>query len=77
MIDLKQIYDKDEYQSMRAFYYCKNIEDKPRVYELITDSYWAYCYCIEVKDRPEVRNNITSYNHKSLYYLWDLTYSPP
>ena len=48
--------------SEEAYHFCKNVEDRKEVRNLITDSQYAYWYCQDVKNRKEIRKYINSYN---------------
>ena len=48
-----------EEMSKWAYYYCKDIKDKPEIRIYITNPYWSYSYCRDIKDRLNIRKNIT------------------
>ena len=50
-----------------AYYYCKEIDNRPEVRKYITDSYWAYIYCREIEKDPEVAKYITIQNLSMVY----------
>ena len=53
--------DKEEI-SYWAYYYCKDIEDRPEIREHITDPDWAFEYCRYIEDRPEIRHYVNYYH---------------
>jgi len=46
-------------KSMWGFWYCFDIKDDPKAYNLITESQWAKFYCQYVTHRPEVAKYIS------------------
>ena len=52
-----------------AYYYCRDVKDRPEVRANVSDSCWAYRYCRDVKDRPEIRAKITNAEKESMKQL--------
>jgi len=56
-----------KHKSQWAYYYCKDIKDKPDIRKYITTSMWAYFYCREVENTPEMSCKITDGYYHMLF----------
>ena len=62
--------------SRKAYIYCGEVKDDPKVRKHITDELDAYCYCRYIKDDPEVRKYVTNKNQIMTIKLNTYIHSP-
>jgi len=58
-----------------AYWYCRDIKDKPEVRQYITSPKMSFYYCQDIKDRKKVRKNITD-STWAHYYCTEIKHRP-
>ena len=62
--------DKKEYwllitEDCYLYHYCKNVKDRPEMYNRISNSFSLYMYCLHIKNRKELSDKIINKFYKN------------